>query len=45
MIEINHLEKTNFADGMIFNPEQIKINDLWWSDPNCRNNDLGWGGQ
>lgn len=43
MIEINHLEKTNFADGMIFNPEQIKINDLYYSQKNALLSRYGFG--
>ena len=43
MIEINHLEKTNFADGMIFNPEQIKVNDLYYSQKNALLSRYGFG--
>ena len=43
MIEINHLEKTNFADGMMFNPEQIKINDLYYSQKNALLSRYGFG--
>lgn len=27
MLEIENLERTNFVDGMIFNPEQLRLND------------------
>lgn len=31
MLPTQPFEKTNFADGMLFNPEQIKLNDTYYS--------------
>jgi hypothetical protein len=30
MLPQSNLQKSNFADGMIFNPDQIKVNDLYY---------------
>ncbi len=43
MLEINTFEKTNFADGMVFNPEQIKINDHYYSKKTALLSRYGFG--
>ncbi len=43
MLEIDNFEKTNFADGMIFNPEQIKLNDNYYANKNALLSRYGFG--
>ena len=43
MLEISNLEKTNFSDGMIFNPEQIKLNDNYYANKNALLSRYGFG--
>ena len=43
MLEISNFEKTNFADGMIFNPEQIKLNDNYYEQKSALLSRYGFG--
>ena len=43
MLEIENFERTNFIDGMLFNPEQIKINDDFFMQKNALMARYGFG--